>query len=98
MIQFAWTITSANWCTLLSLLLSNAVRCRATQPPCLPGALMLVVSGFSQPRLALPSFMRSARGSQSETVRRWEKERMAEASSWAMDVLVCNEVSTRRGR
>ena len=84
--------------TFVSRLLSKRIKFLATQPPCLPGAFELVVSGFSHPRLPLTSLILSPGGSHSVTIVRCLWLRTADANSWAMDVLVCVEVSTSNGR
>ncbi len=85
--------------TLLSRVPRKVTRCRTSQPPCREGPFMLTTEVFSHPlREVLTSFNLSSRGSHSDNVLRCSDTRTPNAIIWAIEVLICDDESVRRGR
>ena len=83
--------------TFASLLWSRADSLFATHPPpCF--VLRSIRLGLSQPRFPLVSLARSACGSHSVTLVRYICVQRVDESIKAMDITICGDLSSNRGR
>lgn len=85
------------WGTFASLLWSKVDNLFATHPPpCL--VLRSIRFGLSQPRFPLVSLARSACGSHSVTLVRYICVQRVDESINAIDITICGDLSSSRGR